>query len=74
MAFQTIASPAEHFLVTSDPAELADYTNEPDLATSKTAEFCVDLGLIGESDTSVDGDGIGFHPDSDDGQIELDTV
>lgn len=74
VAFQTIASPAEHFLVTSDPAELADYTGDSHLATSKTAEPYLDLGLIGELHTPVDGDGIGFHPDSDDGQIELDAV
>jgi hypothetical protein len=73
VAFQAIASPAEHFLVTSDPAELADYTDEPDFATPKTAESCLDLGLIGESDTPVDGDGIAFHADSDE-QIELDAV
>jgi type IV secretory pathway VirB4 component len=36
VAFQAIASSAEHFLVTSDPAELADYTGDPDLAPPKT--------------------------------------
>ena len=74
VAFQAIASPAEHFLVTSDPAELADYTSDPDFAAPKTAESCLDLGLIGGSDTPVDPDGTGLHADGDDGQIELDAV
>jgi type IV secretory pathway VirB4 component len=74
VAFQAIASPAEHFLVTSDPAELADYTDAPHLATPKTAESCPGLGLIGKSYTPVDGDGTGFYAVGGEGQIELDTV
>ena len=35
VAFQSIASPVEHHLVTSDPAELAEYAEaSPDLENS----------------------------------------
>jgi type IV secretory pathway VirB4 component len=45
VAFQSIASPTEHYLVTSNPAELARYAAEGDIDASLDAEQSyVDLG------------------------------
>ncbi|XVS62033.1 VirB4 family type IV secretion system protein [Actinosynnema sp. CA-299493] len=44
VAFQSIASPTEHYLVTSDPAELAAYANAAGTDEEADAAF-VDLGL-----------------------------
>jgi type IV secretory pathway VirB4 component len=67
VAFQSIASPTEHYLVTSDPAELAD-SEHCDAGTAY-----VNLGLSGQSDTPIEGDEFGAHSTSDGTQIELDT-
>ncbi|PWW53137.1 VirB4 family type IV secretion system protein [Actinokineospora spheciospongiae] len=67
VAFQSIASPTEHHLVTSDPAELATYTDTAE--TGDDAAF-VDLGFDGDDLTGgVDGDEF----DSDD-QIHLEAA
>ena len=71
VAFQSIASPTEHFLATSDPAELADNGH---LASADTAESSVDLGLVGQSRTLIDGDEFGSPSCDGDAQIELDIA
>ncbi|MDX6295959.1 MAG: hypothetical protein QOH50_5212 [Kribbellaceae bacterium] len=71
VAFQSIASPTEHFLATSDPAELADNGH---LVSADTAESTVDLGLGGQSRTLIDGDEFGAPSCDDDAQIELDIA
>jgi type IV secretory pathway VirB4 component len=71
VAFQSIASPTEHFLATSDPAELAD-NGHP--VSADTAESSVDLGLGGQSRTLIDGDEFGSPSCDDDAQIELDIA
>ncbi|MDQ3579758.1 MAG: DUF87 domain-containing protein, partial [Actinomycetota bacterium] len=63
VAFQSIASPTEHHLVTSNPAELAAYTSPTDEAD---AAF-VDLGFGDGVPQAVDGDEFG----SDDDQVSL---
>jgi type IV secretory pathway VirB4 component len=48
VAFHTIASPAEHFLVTTNPAELAEYeeyADDTDNAAGDQESAYVDLGL-----------------------------
>jgi hypothetical protein len=72
VAFQAIASPTEHRLVTSDPAELADYSTDKHRANT-TASY-VDLGFMGESHSTVDDDEFGSYSDGDDGQIILDAA
>jgi hypothetical protein len=74
VAFQSIASPTEHFLATSDPAELADYADDGHLVSADTAESSVDLGLGGQSRTLIDGDEFGSPSCDDDAQIELDIA
>ncbi|MFI6098208.1 VirB4 family type IV secretion system protein [Lentzea sp. NPDC051213] len=71
VAFQAIASPTEHYLVTSNPAELAGYTDaEP--AGSSPEQSWVDLGFPGESPHLVEGDEFGT--DDDAGHVELDAA
>jgi TraG P-loop domain/Helicase HerA, central domain len=72
VAFQAIASPTEHRLVTSDPAELADYSTDEHRA--KTTASYGDLGFVGESHSPVDDDEFGSYSDGDDGQIILDAA
>jgi type IV secretory pathway VirB4 component len=67
VAFQSIASPTEHSLVTSDPAELAHAT---DSAHSDTTAAYVDLGLVDPSDAPIEGDEFSS---SDGAPIELDA-
>ncbi|HEX3829011.1 MAG TPA: DUF87 domain-containing protein [Sporichthyaceae bacterium] len=43
VAFAAIASPAEHHLVTSDPAELAEYADNPDIGDTDNEQSYVDL-------------------------------
>src|SRR5205807_571414 len=68
VAFQSIASPTEHYLVTSDPAELADYAADGDLAERGVDESYLDLGPAAEDNASIEGDEFG----SDEVQIDLD--
>lgn len=70
VAFQSTASPTEHSLVTSDPAELAAHA---DSAHGDADAAYVDLGLVGPSDTPLEGDEFGSHSTRDGAQIELDT-
>ncbi|WP_033440861.1 VirB4 family type IV secretion system protein [Saccharothrix sp. NRRL B-16314] len=62
VAFQSIASPTEHYLVTSDPAELAAYADTAGPVDEAEAAF-VDLGFDGDE----------FGSDSDDDQVHLDA-
>lgn len=53
VAFQTIASPTEHYLVTSNPAELAAYTDntaDTDEPRDEADAAFVDLGFDGEDE------------------------
>ncbi|PSL57018.1 uncharacterized protein DUF87 [Saccharothrix carnea] len=65
VAFQSIASPTEHYLVTSNPAELAAYADTAEPVDEAEAAF-VDLG--------VDGDEFGSDTDFGDDQIHLDAA
>ncbi|MBV9844304.1 MAG: DUF87 domain-containing protein [Kutzneria sp.] len=47
VAFQSIASPTEHYLVTSNPAELAGYADNAD--TGDTEQPYVDLGFADDT-------------------------
>ncbi|NKQ59023.1 DUF87 domain-containing protein [Amycolatopsis sp. K13G38] len=47
VAFQSIASPTEHYLVTSNPAELAGYEDNAD--TGDTEQSYVDLGFADDT-------------------------
>ena len=71
VAFQSIASPTEHYLVTSNPAELAGYAAGVDTGESDTEQSFVDLGLVGEP-PAADGDELGSFATDDD--IDLDTA
>ena len=69
VAFQAIASPTEHCLATSDPAELADYPHDADFTSTDPAGSYVDLGFVEQS--HPDGDEFGSHSDGGDVQIDL---
>ena len=85
VAFAAIASPTEHYLVTSNPAELATYhdaSDSTDAADEADAAF-VDLGYSDDLDDGfphpVDGDEFGSHNGHDgddigDDQITLDAA
>ncbi|ALG06943.1 VirB4 family type IV secretion system protein [Kibdelosporangium phytohabitans] len=70
VAFQSVASPIEHELVTSDPAELAAYADTAEPVDEAEAAY-VDLGVHGGDSTAVAGDEFGS--DTDD-QIHLDAA
>ncbi|MFF0147040.1 uncharacterized protein DUF87 [Amycolatopsis sulphurea] len=73
VAFQSIASPAEHYLVTSNPAELAGYAAEVDPGEADTEEQSfVDLGFASEQAYAAEGDEFGSVGADDD--IELDAA
>ncbi|MEU3628137.1 conjugal transfer protein TraC [Amycolatopsis coloradensis] len=78
VAFQSLASPTENFLITTDPAELARFAEQdPDAAASGLADAYIDLGPAGTNgsaaepvtDAETGGDEFG-----DAGQIDLDTA
>jgi type IV secretory pathway VirB4 component len=69
VAFQSLASPTEHFLVTSNPSELAGYAADGHVDDPDTDQSYVDLGVADEYDTA--GDEFGS-VDFDD-QIDLDN-
>jgi hypothetical protein len=55
VAFQALSSPTEHYLVTSSPAELAEYADyAPDTIDGASDGAYVDLGLA-DDDTTVNG-------------------
>ncbi|MEV8438793.1 DUF87 domain-containing protein [Actinosynnema sp. NPDC051121] len=68
VAFQSIASPTEHYLVTSNPAELAAYADTAEMGEQADAAF-VDLVFDGD-DHQADGREFG----SDAGEIHLDAA
>ncbi|MBW4717347.1 VirB4 family type IV secretion system protein [Saccharothrix obliqua] len=65
VAFQSIASPTEHYLVTSDPAELAAYADTTEPVDHADTAF-VDLGFDEDSSQTDD--------ESDPDEIHLDTA
>ncbi len=67
VAFQSLASPTENFLITTDPAELARFAAEPPRAGDRTlADAYIDLG---SADTDLE------NPDFEDtGQVDLDPA
>ncbi|MBY8850940.1 ATP-binding protein, partial [Saccharothrix sp. MB29] len=67
VAFQSIASPTEHYLVTSDPAELAAYADLTGPDDGADAAF-VDLGFD-RDDHEGDGGGGGDGSDAGDGPV-----
>jgi type IV secretory pathway VirB4 component len=72
VAFQSIASPTEHYLVTSNPAELAGYADNTDSGESDAEQSYVDLGFADEVAHTDGGDEFGsFGPDD---HIELDAA
>ncbi|RSM34917.1 DUF87 domain-containing protein [Amycolatopsis balhimycina DSM 5908] len=73
VAFQSIASPTEHYLVTSNPAELAGYAADVDPGESDAEEQSfVDLGFASEQAYAAQGDEFGSFGADDD--IELDAA
>jgi hypothetical protein len=73
VAFQSIASPTEHYLVTSNPAELARYAEDTELTDTDSEQAYVDLGAADETHYPFEGDEFGS-ADSDDAHIELDAA
>ncbi|QFU86756.1 VirB4 family type IV secretion system protein [Amycolatopsis sp. YIM 10] len=74
VAFQSLASVTENFLVTTDPAELARFADEePDATDSGLADAYLDLGPADTAalgaDAELDGDGF-----DDAGQVDLDPA
>jgi hypothetical protein len=59
VAFQAISSPTEHYLVTSNPAELADYADNGDVTDSSSGHAYVDLGPAIEDHPRIEGDEFG---------------
>ena len=56
VAFQSLASPAENFLVTTDPAELARFADEdPGITDSGLADTYLDLGTADTSGSCAQG-------------------
>jgi hypothetical protein len=55
VAFHAVASPTEHDLATTDPAELADNTNDAHGPNPDTAPAYVDLGFANESGSYSEG-------------------
>lgn len=75
VAFQSIASPTEHYLVTSNPAELAEYAADGDTDESLDAEQSyVDLGWAGDTAAEHQTETGEFGSVDDDTQIELDAA
>ncbi|GAA5110679.1 VirB4 family type IV secretion system protein [Haloechinothrix salitolerans] len=73
VAFQSIASPTEHYLVTSNPAELAGYAADVDPGEADAEEQSfVDLGFASEQAYAAEGDEFGSFGADDD--IELDAA
>ncbi|RBM17465.1 conjugal transfer protein TraC [Prauserella sp. PE36] len=73
VAFQSIASPTEHYLVTSNPAELAGYAADVDPGeTDAEEQSFVDLGFATEQAYAAEGDEFGSFGADDD--IELDAA
>lgn len=73
VAFQSIASPTEHYLVTSNPAELAAYAASAEGDESLDAEQSyVDLGFTDEPYQAAETDEFGSFASDD--QIELDAA
>lgn len=73
VAFQSIGSPTEHYLVTSDPAELARYAADTDpTGESDDEQSFVDLGFVDQQAHATEGDEFGAFGAADD--IELDAA
>ncbi|WP_436499529.1 VirB4 family type IV secretion system protein [Actinokineospora sp. HUAS TT18] len=73
VAFQSLASPTEHFLVTSNPAELAGYAADGYADESDdTGQSYVDVGFGDDSDGMAGADEFGEFDSGD--QVELDAA
>ncbi|HEX4103516.1 MAG TPA: DUF87 domain-containing protein [Pseudonocardiaceae bacterium] len=72
VAFQSIASPTEHYLVTSNPAELAAYTDTTNTGDSDVGQSYVDLGFTDESPQTAETDQFGSSNPDD--HIELNAA
>jgi hypothetical protein len=72
VAFQSIASPTEHYLVTSNPAELAGYADHADATDTEREQSYVDLGFADDSEQSPVGDEFGSFGLDD--HVELDAT
>ena len=72
VAFHSIASPTEHYLVTSNPAELAGYAENATTGDSHVGQSYVDLGFTDESPPAAETDEFGSS-DPDD-HIELNAA
>jgi hypothetical protein len=59
VAFHSIASPTEHYLVTSNPAELAGYAENANTGDSDVGQSYVDLGFTDESPQTAETDEFG---------------
>lgn len=59
VAFQSIASPTEHYLVTSNPAELAGYAENTDTGDADAEQSYVDLGFADDTPQGDGGDEFG---------------
>jgi type IV secretory pathway VirB4 component len=80
VAFQSLASPTENFLVTTDPAELARFAeHDPDATDSGLADAYIDLGPTDTAD-SFDAVAVGADAEfdgnefDDTGQVDLDPT
>jgi type IV secretory pathway VirB4 component len=65
VAFQSIASPTEHYLVTSNPAELAGYAADAGSHESDDEQSFVDLGFADQQTYAANGDEFGAEDDID---------
>jgi hypothetical protein len=72
VAFQSIASPTEHYLVTSNPAELAGYAENADTGDADAEQSYVDLGSADDTPQGDGGDEFGSAGPDD--HIELDAA
>jgi hypothetical protein len=73
VAFQSLASPTEHYLVTSNPAELAGYAADGYVDDSDdTSQSYVDLGFGDDHDDMAGADEFGSFESGD--QVELDAA
>jgi type IV secretory pathway VirB4 component len=70
VAFQSLASPTEHYYVTSSPAELAGYVAGADIGGTDQEQAYVDLGFVDESTQDADEFG-SFGPED---HVELDAA
>ncbi|TKG60373.1 MULTISPECIES: VirB4 family type IV secretion system protein [Pseudonocardiaceae] len=77
VALESLASPTENFLITTDPAELARFAEEdPDATDNGLADAYIDLGPADTADTVATGTDAELDGDEfdDAGQVDLDPT